>query len=201
MEVALLHFVHAMFAPSELIEFSLALAVLSRNRNATPLFRLIGSQKMPDIELDMPTSELEQHNLDCYETIRIAEQAETVWVEIEVESPRMASFFEESEVIEGVAERAPLIQESMEEYTQAVANLQEFLTSVLDSVYTFTIHENTVQMTRPFEEYEEGKRWAEEMEDRISGLPSQVTLKVYDDAFSEQELESQREPVHDFEVS
>lgn len=158
---------------------------------------------MPNIELDTAASELEQHNLDCYETIRIAELSETVWVEIEVESPRMASFFEEREVIEDVTERAAPIQESIDEYTQAIENLQEFLDSSLDSVYTFSIRENVVQMTRPFEEYEEGKEWAEEIENRLSGLPSQVTLKVYDDAIPEQilrKINSQRESVHDLEM-
>ncbi|MFC7250176.1 hypothetical protein ACFQJ5_10040 [Halomicroarcula sp. GCM10025324] len=157
---------------------------------------------MPDIELDMPAGELEQRNLDCYEKIRVAEQAETVWVEIEVESPHMASFFENSEVVENVAESASLIQASMEEYTQAVGILQEFLSSVLDSVYTFSIRENIIQMTRPFEEYEEGKEWAEDIEGRLSGLPSQVTLKVYEDAHPVPSLcepKSQGEPPRGFE--
>lgn len=201
-EVAHLYFAHTMLAQSELVELSLALAVLNRNTNATPLLCLLGSQKMPNIELDVTAGELEQHNLDCYETTTTAEQAETVWVETAVKLPWIASFFEERGVVKDVPEGTPLIQESMGEYTRAMGNLEGFLIPNLDS-YTFSIRENVVQMTKPFVEYDEGKEWVGEIEDRLSGLPSQVTLEVFDHVISEQslcDLNPQREPAHNFEV-
>lgn len=133
---------------------------------------------MPEIAIELVGTDLDAGQLDSYDKLRIVKNAETVWVKVEITPPSIIDYLGEWDYAGNVPADACFVREPVEEYIQAVEAFEEVVVSSADEVYATSMNENYIQMSTPFEEYEEAKAWADEMETRVAELPSRVRLHV-----------------------
>lgn len=144
---------------------------------------------MPKIELEMTAVELEQHELDCYETIQIIEQAETVWVELEIVLPLLENCMEARGLGGDKLDDSPQLEEPFDDYTRYITEVRELIASISDSIHYVNPRGNTVEIGQLFEDYEAAKEQADEWEEQPLSVWSQVTLKALASDLPQESLE------------
>lgn len=145
--------------------------------------------EMAKIELKIADSELEQNELDCFEKIWLIEQADSIWVELEVELPPVENCIEPRGFVSEEPDVPAQLGESLEKYTQRIAQVQKFAASISNSVYSIEAKGNRIRIGQPFEGYEAAKAQADEWEDHQLPVWYQVTLEALESDLPQESLE------------
>jgi hypothetical protein len=167
--------------------------MLGRNRNAEPALYLSGLTdrriEMTKVELRMSGSDVDPDDLDCFEKIELIEQADSVWLVLEIQLPPVEECIERHEFVSEEPDVPLQLGKSLEEYIQVITEVQEFVAPISNSVYLVDAEENVIRVEQPFESYEAAKAQADEWEENQLPVQYQVTLSALHSDLPQESLE------------
>jgi len=141
---------------------------------------------MPDIDLDLSGTDLEQEQLDPYEEIKIARQSTKQWVTVRIELPQLEDIVGPCDLAGEVRDESANLKNSIQKYEQCISEVVEFISSNLERVYAFSIVENEVVLSEDFQNYEKSKKRADTVEQTLQDANSKVEIEIPSEGLSEE---------------